>query len=246
MLKTVEDSKTRRHPGYRAAERRRAAIIEALRRSMLDKGFAGTSLTELAKRAGMSVSHFLYYFPDKETVLVDLAKSITDETLAFMGSLTAKAPQDQCRELVGFFFGHVPSSYRNLVLQTMGVATHDRQLLARQRHQASKFRAFLRQLFRKSPGRPGITVDDAAAIAAAVWIGLYVNSCFDPGLTMQRAARLMLASMLWLGGLQDEIAINGVSKSRAGARQTQKPRAGAKRPVLKRKKAAAFASPRSG
>ena len=41
---------------------------------MLDKGFSGTSLTDLAKRAGMSVSHFLYYFPDKETVLAELAR----------------------------------------------------------------------------------------------------------------------------------------------------------------------------
>src|SRR5579875_1281361 len=122
----------RRHPGYRAADRRRAAIIEALRRSMLDKGFAGTSLTDLARRAGMSVSHFLYYFPDKETVLAQLAKTITDETLAFMGELTARPAQEQCRNLVGYFFGGgVPPGYRSLILQTMGVATHDRQLLAR-------------------------------------------------------------------------------------------------------------------
>jgi AcrR family transcriptional regulator len=220
LLKSAEKKKTRRHPGYRAAGQRRAAIIDALRRSMLNKGFAGTSLTELAKGAGMSVSHFLYYFPDKETVLAELAKSITDQTLEFMGGLTPKPAQSQCRELVDFFFETVPSSYRNLVLQTMGVATHDRELLARQRHQASRFRTYLRQIFRKSSGRVGIKIDDAAALAAAVWMGLYVNSYFDPALTMPRAARLMLTAMSWLGGFEEMTpAVNGIGKTRTRRRQ---------------------------
>jgi AcrR family transcriptional regulator len=191
-----------RHPGYRAADQRRAAIIDALRRSMLDRGFAGTSLTDLARRAGMSVSHFLYYFPDKETVLAELAKSITDETLHYVGTLTQKTPPDQCHELVSYFFSgrSVPPSYRSLVLQLMGVATHDRQLLARQRHQARGFKAFLKQLFRKSPGARVMRPDDAATLAGAVWMGLFVDSYFDPALTMARAARLMLTAMSWLGG----------------------------------------------
>jgi AcrR family transcriptional regulator len=195
---------TRRHPGYRAADRRRAAIIDALRHSMLDKGFSGTSLTQLAKRAGMSVSHFLYYFPDKETVLAELAKSVTDETIAYIGGLTGRPPLDQCQELVNFFFGGrgVPMSYRSLVLQTMGVATHESQLLARQRQQAARFRVYLKQLFRKSSRAAGMKVDDAAALAGAVWMGLYVNSYFDPGLTLPRAGRLMLSAMSWLGGFE--------------------------------------------
>ncbi len=213
MLKSTENNsrRSRRHPGYRAADRRRAAIIDALRRSMLDRGFSGTSLTELARRAGMSVSHFLYYFPDKEAVLAELTESITNQTLAFIGGLAEQPPERQCRELVNFFFGGraVPLSYRSLVLQFMGVATHDRQLLARQKRQAAGFRAFLRQLFRKSPGGPGIKVEDAVAIAAAVWIGLYVNSYSDPALTMPRAARLMLTTLSWLGGLGDSVARNG-------------------------------------
>ncbi len=227
MLKNRQAGKRPRPPGFRAAERRRAAIIDALRRSMLDKGFAGTSLTELAKRAGMSVSHFLYYFPDKETVLAELAKSFTDETLEFIGALTPRAPQDQCRELVNFFFGGraVPPTYRNLVLQTMGVATHDPKLLARQRQQASRFRAYLRQLFRKSTGVPGMKVDDAAAIAGAVWMGLYVNSYFDPALTMPRAARLMLATMSWLGGFEAKTAgANGIRRGAPRRRAKPAPR----------------------
>jgi AcrR family transcriptional regulator len=258
LLKSAEKKRPRggaqprRHPGYRAADRRRAAIIDALRRSMLDKGFSGTSLTDLAKRASMSVSHFLYYFPDKETVLAELAKSITDETLAYIGGLTQKSPENQCAELVNFFFGgpSVPPSYRNLVLQVMGVATHDRQLLARQKQQASRFRGYLRQLFRKSPGIPGMKVDDAAALAAAIWMGLHVNSYFDPALTMPRAARLMLTAMSWLGGFEGAAAaptVTPVAKTAARTRGTKKTLRRRQIPVsYDGKSAGDFANSRSG
>jgi AcrR family transcriptional regulator len=197
-------SAQRKGPGYRTAYRRRAAIIEALRRVMLEKGFSGISLTDLAKSAGMSVSHFLYYFPDKETVLNELGKSITDQTLAYVESLTAKPPRIQCTELVNYFFGgrSVPLSYRSLLLQMMAVATHDRQLRARQKQQARGFLTYLKQVFRKSPGIPAMKTGDAATLAAAVWIGLYVDSFFDPALSMPRARRLMMTAMSWLGGFE--------------------------------------------
>lgn len=232
MLKSVEKKRRRgpqprRHPGYRAADRRRAAIIDALRRSMLDQGFSGTSLTDLAKRAGMSVSHFLYYFPDKETVLSELAKSITDQTLDYVGGLVDQPAELQCRELVDYFFGgrSVPLSYRSLILQLMGVATHDRQLLARQRQQARGFKAFLKQVFRKSPGGAMMTADDAATLAGAIWMGLYVDSYFDPALTMPRAARLMVAAMSWLGGFESAAAAtdNGDATTATRPRKKRKP-----------------------
>src|SRR5260370_19758760 len=83
----------------------------------------------------------------------------------------------------------------------MAVASHDRKLLASQRQQDQGFQAFLRQLFRKSPGGP-LKPEDAAALAGAIWMGLYVDSYFDPALTMPRASRLMLAAISWLGGFE--------------------------------------------
>jgi AcrR family transcriptional regulator len=233
LLKSSEKKSTRRvrrnprHPGYRAADQRRAAIIDALRRSMLDKGFSGTSLTHLAKLAGMSVSHFLYYFPDKETVLAELAKSFTDQTLDYIGGLAPKPAAVQTRELVDYIFGgrSVPLAYRSLILQLMAVATHDRKLLARQRQQAQGFQAFLRQLFRKSPGGP-LKPEDAAALAGAIWMGLYVDSYFDPALTMPRAARLMQSAIAWLGGFdQADLTSNNHrgKKARGKVRKLKKP-----------------------
>jgi AcrR family transcriptional regulator len=194
-----------RHPAYRSVDRRRAAIAEALLQSMSEKGFSATSLTELARRAGMSPSHLLYYYPDKEAVLVQLAKSINDGTLGFMAGLVDKPPQVQCHQLVGYFFGrrNVPAAFRGVLLQLMGVATHDPELLGRMRQQAGRFKAFLKQIYRKSSATATMPVDDAATVAAAIWMGLLVNSLFDPTLTMARAGRLMLNVMSFLGGFDN-------------------------------------------
>ena len=169
---------------------------------MSEKGFAATSLTEIAKRAGMSPSHLLYYYPDKESVLGELAKVINDRTLDYMAGLVNKQPEEQCRELVGFYFDrrNVPSSFLSVLVELMGVATHDAELLGRMREQARKFKAFLKQTFRKSAA---MSPDDAATVAAAVWMGLLVNSLFDPSLTMSRGGRLMLGVLGLLGGFEE-------------------------------------------
>src|SRR5260370_390846 len=135
---------------------------------MLDKGFSGTSLTHLANLPGMSVSHFLYYFPDKETVLAELAKSFTDQTLEYIGGLAHKPAAVQTRELVDYIFGgrSVPLAYRSLILQLMAVATHDRKPLARHRQQRQGFPRCLRHLLRKTP-RGALGPDAAAALGAA-------------------------------------------------------------------------------
>lgn len=56
--------------------KRREAIVEALRVSMVKKGYAKTSLVDIAKTAELSPSHVLYYFRDKEAVLDELCDQI--------------------------------------------------------------------------------------------------------------------------------------------------------------------------
>src|ERR1700730_2475734 len=55
---------------------RRAAIIESMLRYLLRKKVSSGSLNDLAKAAGMSVSHMLYYFRNKEAVQQQLVFAI--------------------------------------------------------------------------------------------------------------------------------------------------------------------------
>src|SRR5687768_14144321 len=59
--------------GIEPAEKdRRGAIRYALFECIRDKGYAATSLGDVASAAGLSPSHVLYYYANKDAVLEDL------------------------------------------------------------------------------------------------------------------------------------------------------------------------------
>lgn len=55
----------------RAGGKHRGGIFKALHDCIVEQGYARTSLTDVARAAGMSPSHLLYYFPGKDAILED-------------------------------------------------------------------------------------------------------------------------------------------------------------------------------
>src|ERR1700681_3208520 len=83
---------------------RRKTIVAALRRCMLTKGYAETRLTDLARAAGISVSHFLYYFESKEAVLEEVCEEVVEQTLAEVTSYRDDPPEERIHVLVDHVF----------------------------------------------------------------------------------------------------------------------------------------------
>src|SRR5208283_2688922 len=83
---------------------RRGAIVNALRHLIQEKGYAEITLTYLAKRSGMSVSHFLYYFPSKEAVLEELCQGLLKNFLAYVDSHRSNTPVERIENLVRLIF----------------------------------------------------------------------------------------------------------------------------------------------
>jgi len=77
---------------------------EALRRAALElfaeRGFHGTSMRDIAARAGCSVSHVYYYFPSKGDVLRAMMVGIVDDLLADLDIALAGAGADPRARLV--------------------------------------------------------------------------------------------------------------------------------------------------
>jgi AcrR family transcriptional regulator len=59
------------------ARDRRGKIVTALYRCMAKKGYAATTLCDIAEEASMTSSHLLYYYPGKEAILEEFFKSVT-------------------------------------------------------------------------------------------------------------------------------------------------------------------------
>src|SRR5437870_1956408 len=84
---------------------RRPEIVAALYSTMLRKGFSHTSLTDLAKSAGMSLSHLLYYFSSKEQVLAALALTAMEHQWESMDVHLNDPSEDRLRALADYNFG---------------------------------------------------------------------------------------------------------------------------------------------
>jgi AcrR family transcriptional regulator len=70
-------------------------------------GYHGTSVREVAKRAGMSVAGMYHHFPSKQQLLVDLVGGFMDDLLAELDRAVAAAPGDPVARLRAAVVAHV-------------------------------------------------------------------------------------------------------------------------------------------
>jgi AcrR family transcriptional regulator len=188
---------------------RRSAIIAALKRCMIEKGYAETTLTDLANATGMSVSHLLYYYASKEQALLDLSDELNTRILTDVAGHREEPPEERIHVLVDNLFirGALSRAERGIVLELVALATHRPELKARLRDYSVKIMAYLEDLFAACPRQPGLSARDAADIAGALWMGLQNNIQFDEHLSDATARRIFRKTLLSLANLEGRPAI---------------------------------------
>src|SRR5277367_2241789 len=85
-------------------ERRRTAILKALRQCVAKKGFKATALNDVAAAAGMSPSHLLYYYPNLNAIVVELCEDICTRIRAEIISHQDETPQQRIDVMVEHLF----------------------------------------------------------------------------------------------------------------------------------------------
>ena len=83
--------KPRRTDSEAAAD---AVIVEAAIEAMFENGYHGTSVREIADRAGMSVANVYYYFPSKHDLLFRFMEGSADQLLQQLEAMLAEADPD--------------------------------------------------------------------------------------------------------------------------------------------------------
>jgi AcrR family transcriptional regulator len=179
--------------------KRRADIFRALHDCVLARGYARTTLADVAQSAGMSPSHLLYYFPGKDAILeeyfADVARRIVDRINGFR----SESPERQIALLADLFFGgrKVSKSEIGFMLECFGVAVHD-PVLNREKSELDRFcKDYLHELFEQMAGG---RARDTAEVAYATLVGLRTAAYFDERLSPEHARRLFHAEMLRLSG----------------------------------------------
>lgn len=201
--KSTVKAAARPTPNARGGERR-LTILNALGECVNAKGYAKTTLADVARAAGLSPSHILYYYRGKAAILKHYFHEVSEKFLARLEELRDKPPEQQIELLAQISFGGRGMTRANMgfMLECFGLAVNDAVLRREKATMDRRAKAFLTGLFEKTPhGRAG----DArilAEIAYAELVGLRTAVYFDDDLSLPGVLNLFHTSMLELAGYE--------------------------------------------
>jgi len=200
--KTAKTTGTLDIADARRSHDRRAKIIAALYRCMSKRGYAASTLSDIAAEADMSSSHLLYYFPGKDAILVEFFKrvcsDVADEVAALPDDPTARLDA-----IAHIFVGERRGGKRRraVMLDLYGQTVQNREL---RRMNVAHDKVVIKTLvdvFMRTPLSSDTTAEDAAQSAHAMLIGLRAKSAFDPACDTAQAHRLFRLTLFRLAGL---------------------------------------------
>lgn len=82
-------------------------LLRVALEAFVEKGFHGTSMRDIAGRAGTSVSHTYYYFPSKQHILWVIMSGITQDLIDALEGAAAQAGPDPADRLAAVVRAHV-------------------------------------------------------------------------------------------------------------------------------------------
>ncbi|MFK8024371.1 MAG: TetR/AcrR family transcriptional regulator [Ilumatobacter sp.] len=179
-------------------------ISRALYDCITEQGYANTTLTGIAERAGMTPSHVGYYFDDKQAILVHYARDLCNRIVAGFPLLdAARAPDELIDDVVAFCFGEsLPNTeFLGVVQELSGLAVHDEALREIKSRHTQHWQRFLETLFDLITPVVGLDSRNAARTTPALLAGLDPNSVVDPTPPRPSAQLLFRDTVRTLGGL---------------------------------------------
>jgi AcrR family transcriptional regulator len=184
-------------PSVARGGKRRTRIFKALHDCIVDKGYAKTTLADVARTAEMTPSHLLYYFSGKDAILEDFFEDVAQRIVERMEGFRSETAERRITLLVDLFFAGkgITMSEIGFMLECFGVAVHDSQLHSEKTALDRFCKAYLEELFVESPCGASYA-RDSAEVAYAMLIGLRTAVYFDQRIGLPRARRLFRASIL--------------------------------------------------
>jgi len=183
-------------------DRRRARILSAFHDCIITNGYAKTTLRDVARTAGISASHLLYYFPGKDSILEHYFEDVAMKIERRIDSFRNADPLLQIDLLSDLFFAGkgITRSEIGFMLECFGVAVHDKTLRKNKKRLDRHCKAYLADLFRCFPAG-GAKAEAHAEIAYAMLIGLRTAAYFDKRLDLTMARQLFHQETLNLAGI---------------------------------------------
>jgi AcrR family transcriptional regulator len=183
----------------RRGGQRRREIFRALHDCVIAQGYAKTTLADVARAAGMSPSHLLYYFPGKDAILEQYFADVSQRIVERMRSFESETPERRIFLLAELFFGgkKVTKSEIGFMLECFGAAVNDKRL-NREKTRLDRFcKTYLQKLFMELPCAPA-RAKVCAEVSYALLVGLRTAVYFDARLSPDQARDLFYNEVLEL------------------------------------------------
>ena len=192
-------------PAVTRADQRRSLILKALRDCVLKQGYAKTRLADIAEAAGMYPSHLLYYFEDKNAILVHYFQDVSQKIIAALDEAKSKAPEYQIDLVADLFFGRqsITKAEVGFMLECFGVAVNDSALSKKKAELDEYCKDYLQALFEKSPRASIFNTKNSAEVVYATLIGLRSAVYFDDDLSLNDAHQLFWETITYMAGLNN-------------------------------------------
>ena len=151
---------------------RRAEISQGLYRCIAKRGYANTSVRDIAREAGLGLGLITHYFDSKDEILYTMTQSIFEKyqrnMLLLFRQRQDKPPRERLRMGMDFFFVKI-SGDRDLIKvfhELWNLSHHDRRLRNSLKTVYSQYRAEVAGAISESFGKAGESAGRAEALSA--------------------------------------------------------------------------------
>jgi AcrR family transcriptional regulator len=177
-------------------EDRRRRILEALHDCVIERGYAKTTLADVARAAGMSPSHLLYYFDGIDAILAQFFTHVAQRIRDRLESFATEPVERQIQLIADLFFAGkaVKRSEVGFMLECFGVAVHDKRLWQAKIALDEYCKDYLRRLFERAPCGSA-NAGNCAELAYAMLVGMRTVAYFDERTGPAHARRLFHSAM---------------------------------------------------
>ncbi|HEY2481271.1 MAG TPA: TetR/AcrR family transcriptional regulator [Caulobacteraceae bacterium] len=200
---------------------RRSLIVQALHRCIREKGYASTSLTDVAVRAKMSPSHIRYYFDGKDAILEYYLDLTCQNIVRDIRSIDEEDPFEWLRRFVEYYIHNPRISAVGLgvMVEIFGLSVHQPRLREIKTAYDDEIRAVLTEFFQRAASPTSMAPAMAAEIVQALEAGLKYNAVFEKRYDPERATAAFLGAIQRLLGLTGSAAVDRLSLSNLEARK---------------------------
>jgi AcrR family transcriptional regulator len=185
-------------------DQRRARIVEALRECMLARGYAGTSLSDIARAAGMTPSHLLYYFKGKDAIVNAYWQTLAEDLLTRLRAIEPEPLERRLDLLTEIMLSGPTASWPDLglFLELCGLAVHQKDLYQTKARFDREFKAWLAHQLEEAPRKLGPYTAMAAESSYALLMGLCTSAYFDERLGFERARAILRLTLRQVAGYE--------------------------------------------